>query len=93
MTDAIEQQLRFHLQRKLMILNGKGQITVRRLVKSIWHRQELGLKCIEHPQQRNRRFLYNLAAQLCEEAGGEVVSKAYCRHNHAGSVASRVYQF
>lgn len=93
MIEDVESQLRAHLKRKLKILNGKGQITVRRLVKCLYAKNGQSTKYAEEPKNENGRFLNNLAAELCEKAGGKVADKAYCRHNHLGSVASRVYQF
>jgi hypothetical protein len=93
MTDSIEQQLRAHLQRKLKILNGKGQITVRRLVKCIYPKNGTGFKYAEEPSYKNRQSLYAIAAQLCEEAGGKVDMIAYVRSHNGCSVAGRVYQF
>ena len=92
MTD-VEQQLRAHLKRKLKILNGSGQITVRRLVKCVWGKSGTGFKYVEEPSYKGRHQLYAIAAKLCEEAGGKIASKAYVRSNNGNSVASRVYQF
>ena len=93
MTEAIEQQLRFHLKRKLALIHGAGQITVRRLVKCLYYKNGQGFRYAEEPSLKGRHHLYSLAAEICEEAGGKVAAKAYCRRNPAGSVASRVYQF
>ena len=90
MTD-VEQQLRAHLKRKLKILNGSGQITVRRLVKAIY--QKKGYKYAEELVIQNKRYLYSLAAELCEEAGGKQTGIAYCRSKRDCTVAARVYQF
>ena len=93
MTD-VEQQLRAHLKRKLEILNGSGQITVRRLVKSLYAKSGNGYRYAEEPSLKNLHFLYCLAAELCEQAGGKVsTTAAYCRRKGTGSVAARVYQF
>lgn len=93
MTESIEQQLRAHLKRKLKILNGKGQITVRRLVKCVWAKSGTGFKYEEEPNLIGRHQLYAIAARLCEEAGGKVDMIAYVRSHNGCSVAARVYQF
>ena len=95
MTESIETQLRFHLQRKLKLIHGKGQITVRRLVKCLWSKQGEGTRYDGAPSYKGRIHLYATAARLCEEAGGTVAVHGYCRckHGRGKSVASRVYQF
>ena len=87
----IEQQLRAHLKRKLKILNGSGQITVRRLVKYVW--AKTGFKYEEEPGYKGRLQLYAIAARLCEEAGGKMDMIGYVRSHNGSSVAGRVYQF
>lgn len=93
MKESIEQQLRFHLQRKLRLVHGKGQITVRRLVKCLWSKQGVGTRYEEEPIYKGRHQLYAIAARLCEEAGGKVDMIAYVRSHNGCSVAARVYQF
>ena len=94
MADSIEQQLRAHLKRKLRHGHGHCQITVRRLVASTYPRMGAGYRHAEESDYGDRHALYTLAAELCEEAGGEFEGTAsYCRNGLAGSVASRVYQF
>lgn len=93
MNTDVETQLRAHLQRKLKILNGKGQITVRRLVYSLYPRDGNGFKYAEKPSTKGRHWLYATAARVCEEAGGKLYGLGWTRHSHKGNVASRVYQF
>lgn len=95
MTDDIEQQLRHHLQRKLALVHGAGQITVRRLVKCLYYKNGQGFRYAEEPSLKGRHHLYSLAAEICEEAGGTVALHGYCRckQGRGKSVASRVYQF
>lgn len=89
----VEQQLRAHLKRKLKILKGSGQITVRRLVKCVYAKTGTGFKYEEEPSYTGRHQLYAIAARLCEEAGGKVDMIAYVRSHNGCSVAARVYQF
>ena len=95
MTDDIERQLRHHLKRKLTLIHGSGQITVRRLVKCLYPKCGAGFRYAEEPNPKNRHRLYSLAAELCEEAGGTVTIRGYCRtkHGRSNSIAARVYQF
>lgn len=92
MTD-VEQQLRAHLKRKLKILNGSGQITVRRLVKCVWAKNGQSTHYAEEIGYKGRHQLYAIAARVCEEAGGKVDMIAYVRSHNGCSVAGRVYQF
>ena len=91
MKEDIEQQLRAHLQRKLKLVHGHGQITVRRLVKCLYTKN--GTRYTEEPSLKGRHQAYRIAAQICEEAGGKVALMGYVRSHNGDSVASRVYQF
>ena len=91
--DNIERQLRFHLKRKLALIHGAGQITVRRLVKCLYYKNGQGFGYAEEPGLKGRHQLYALAATILEEAGGKIASIAYVRSGNGNSVASRVYQF
>ena len=93
MTDSIEQQLRAHLKRKLKIIHGHGQITVRRLVTSIRPRVGDGLKHTDEKTRKNLQYLNRKAALICEEAGGTLDSHGWSRVGSRKDVASRVYQF
>ncbi len=93
MIEDAEQQLRAHLKRKLKILKGSGQITVRRLVKCVWAKNGQSTQYAEDPSYIGRIQLYAMAARLCEEAGGKVDMIAYVRSHNGCSVAARVYQF
>ena len=90
MTDNIERQLRFHLKRKL---THSRQVTVRRLVKSVYAKTGAGFRYTEEPSYKGRHQLYAIAARICEEAGGKVDMIAYVRSHNGCSVAARVYQF
>ena len=93
MTDSIESQLRAHLKRKLKLGHGNCQITVRRLVKCLYYKNGQGFRYAEEPSLKGRHLLYNLAAEICEEAGGKLAALAYGRSSRGSSIAARVYQF
>lgn len=90
----VRRKLRKHLKRKLKILGGHGQITIRRLGKAIFAKNGKGYKFKDDlPNPRQRQMIYRIATELCIEYGGERISDAYCRHKGRGFKVQRVYQF
>ena len=90
----IEKRLRYHLKRKLKILGGHGQITIRRLGKCLFAKNGKGYKYKDElPNPAVRQVIYRIATELCEEYGGERITNAYCRHKGRGVKVARVYQF
>ena len=92
--NEIKRQLRKHLKRKLKILGGHGQITIRRLGKCLFAKNGKGYKYKEDlPSGGQREHIYRIATELCEEYGGKRIGDAYCRHKGRGFKVQRVYQF
>ena len=90
----IKRMLRYHIKRKLKILGGHGQITIRRLGKSLFAKNGKGYKYKNDlPNVAERQVIYRIATELCEEYGGKRISDAYCRHKGRGVKVARVYQF
>ena len=90
----IRRELRKHLKRKLKILGGHGQITIRRLGKSIFAKNGKGYKYKgDMPNVAELQVIYRISTELCEEYGGKRITDAYCRHKGRGFKVQRVYQF
>jgi len=90
----IKRKLRYQLKRKLKLLGGHGQITIRRLGKSIFVKNGIGFKYKDElPSNGQRLKIYNIAEELCLEYGGTRIGNGYDRNKSRGSTVSRVYQF
>ncbi len=90
----IRHRLRAHLKRRLKILGGHGQITIRRLGKNLFAKKGKGYKYKNDlPNPRQRQIIYRIAMELCEEHGGKRIGNAYDKNKSRGTKVSRVYQF
>ena len=89
----IEKRLRYHLKRKLKILGGHGQITIRRLGMAIFAKNGKGFKYAEQPTVGQLMAIYSMADEMCLEHGGKRIGNGYDRNKSRGTKVSRVYQF
>ena len=89
----IEKRLRYHLKRKLKILGGHGQITIRRLGMAIFAKNGKGFKYAEQPTVGQLMVIYSMADELCVKHGGKRIGNAYCKHKGRGVKVARRYQF
>ena len=87
-----KRRLRAALKRKLKIGGGHCQVNVKGFGGWAYKRDKRGHYIEERPNCKERQRVYEIAAQLREEYGGEIWTRTY-RNRQGYDNCARVYQF